>query len=92
MTGLIADYFPEEWRSWALNVSKCESNWYTAAANPTSSAAGLFQFLHGTWDWVSEETGAPPYDYGGVWEVNWQMINAAWLVQHAGPSQWECKG
>ncbi len=93
MTRLIAVYFPAEWRSWALRVSKCESGWLTNAKNPRSTAAGLFQFLRSTWDWVSENTGTPDYDSGGVWEVHHQMVNAAWLVDPAngGPSHWVCK-
>lgn len=93
MTRLIAAYFPEQHRVWALRVSRCESNWYTAAKNPRSSAAGLFQFLRSTWDWVAGETGTPSYDQGGVWEVHSQMVNAAWLVDpnNGGRSHWVCK-
>lgn len=35
-------------------IADCESNWYNLAANPRSSALGVFQFLNGTW----EETGS----------------------------------
>ncbi len=92
MAGLISIYFPERWQTWALKVSKCESTWLTTAKNPRSSAAGLFQFIRSTWDWVAGETGTPSYDQGGVWDVTHQMVNAAWLVQNGGPQHWVCKG
>jgi len=90
---LVEVYFPERWHDWAMRVSKCESNWLTNAKNPRSSAAGLFQFLRSTWDWVASETGTPSYDEGGVWEVHHQLVNAAWLVdpKNGGPSHWVCK-
>lgn len=91
MIDLIAAYFPAEYHTWALNVSKCESGWYTTADNPVSTAAGLFQFLRSTWDWVAGITGTASYDAGGVWDIDSQMRNAAWLVVNGGKQHWVCK-
>jgi hypothetical protein len=92
MVSLIAAHFAPEWQRWALTVSRCESGWLSNAKNPGSTAAGIWQFIRTTWDWVSTETGSPTYDAGGVWEVNWQMVNTSWLVENGGPQHWVCKG
>ena len=89
---LVEAYFPARWHDWAMQVSWCESRWTTNAKNRRSSAAGLFQFLRSTWDWVADHTGTPDYDSGGVWEVHSQLTNAAWLVTNEGPGHWVCKG
>ena len=91
MQTLISMHFPEEWHEWALNVSWCESRWYTRAENPRSTAAGLWQFLRSTWNWVAGETGTGSYESGAVFDAHANAINAAWLVQNGGPSHWVCK-
>lgn len=75
-----------------LAVSWCESRWNPAADNPHSPAAGLWQFVPNTWDWVAGETGSPSYRDGGVWDPEWSTINAAWLSDGGRDwSHWACK-
>lgn len=93
MQTLVAMHFPPEYRQWALDVSWCESRWYTRAENPRSTAAGLWQFLRSTWNWVAGETGTGSYESGAVFDAHAQAINAAWLVnpKNGGKSHWVCK-
>ena len=83
--------FPEEWVDWALRIISCESKGDPTAKNRRSSAAGLFQFLKRTWDWVAEETGSPTYREGGPYDAYWNIRNAAWLLDQGGPKHWQCK-
>ena len=50
----------EHWGALERLVSK-ESSWNPGAANPTSSARGLFQFLKSTWQGYITNRGGPPY-------------------------------
>lgn len=79
----IADLVDE-----ALYVMDCESSGEPFAENPKSTASGLFQFLDGTWDSVSNFTGETENAYHP--EAN--ISNAAWLVRHSvvdlGKSRW----
>ena len=79
---LIQQYFqPADWE-WALRVSYCESNWVSNAANPTSTARGLFQPLKGWW---GGEWGYPAFDpFDPVANTRF----AAWLYYEGGPSHW----
>ena len=88
---LVAAHFPASGVDWGLQIIACESQGDPLADNPRSSAAGLFQFLRGTWDWVSAETGAPAYDEGGPYAAYWNVRNAAWLFEHGGPRHWQCR-
>lgn len=88
---LVAAHFPDHAVDWGLRIVACESQGDPRADNPRSSAAGLFQFLRGTWDWVSVETGAPTYGEGGPYVPYWNVVNAAWLFEHGGPKHWQCK-
>jgi hypothetical protein len=83
--------FSADWADWALRIIACESRGDPDAKNRRSSAAGLFQFLRDTWDWVSESTGAPSYADGGPYHSLWNIRNAAWLLEHGGRSHWQCK-
>lgn len=77
---LVAQYFPEDQYWNALRVMACESRGTPTALNPTSDAAGLFQFLPGTWLIASKGAGfegADPYDP----EAN--IASASWLVQRS---------
>ena len=81
LRALVKAHFRSEWVDEALAVAWCESRYVPTAANPRSSARGLWQFLRGTWNRVSGYTGAPSYDSGGVFDPTWQAVNASWLVE-----------
>ena len=77
---LIERYFPPERVDEALAIVECESGGDPDATNPRSSAAGLFQFIDGTWAHASEQAGfagASPHDP----EAN--VAAAAWLVGYS---------
>ena len=77
---LVAAHFRAEHVDDALAVMACESGGDPNAANPTSSARGLFQFLQGWW---SGAWGYPAFDpYDPVANVE----AAAWLS--AGGTDW----
>jgi hypothetical protein len=70
----------------ALAVARCESGFNPSAKNPSSSASGVFQFLHSTWLTTS---------YAGYSPFNaWANIHAAYQVfSRDGYSwrEWECQ-
>lgn len=77
---LVERYFPPERVEEALAIIDCESGGDPNARNPRSGAAGLFQFVDGTWTHASEQAGfegAPPNDP----EAN--VAAAAWLVDYS---------
>jgi hypothetical protein len=91
---LVERYFPSELVTEALAIIDCESGGDPSARNPRSSAAGLFQFIDGTWEYASEQAGfagAAPDDP----EAN--VAAAAWLVEYSlgvgdGPwAHWTCR-
>lgn len=90
-TQLVQYHFPDEWVPWALAIMECESRGDPDAKNPRSTAAGLFQFLRSTWDWVNDYTGFPDYDTGAPYDPEMNVIQAAWLLENGGPSHWKCK-
>jgi len=72
----------------ARKVAWCESRYDGQAKNPYSTASGYFQFLDGTWEWV---TGlpAPARDYPytvqlEAWETLWDGVDGA---RHWAPSE-----
>jgi peptidoglycan hydrolase CwlO-like protein len=69
----------------ALCVAKLESNYDPSAVNPTSGAAGVFQFLPSTWDTMSAAAG-----WGGssVFGAEANVAVAAWTVSNYGWSPW----
>ena len=87
---LVAVHFPGDWVDWGLSIIACESRGNPNAENRRSSAAGLFQFVRATWDRVAAETGSPSYAEGGPFQPYWNVRNAAWLLEHGGPSHWQC--
>lgn len=87
---LVTVHFPRDWADWGLRIIACESRGNPDAENRRSSAAGLFQFVRATWNRVAAETGAPSYAEGGPLEPYWNVRNAAWLLEHGGPSHWQC--
>jgi hypothetical protein len=88
--GLVAAYWPDELVDDALSVIDCESNGDPNAVNPSSGAAGLFQFLPSTWDTAAPQAG---WDGADVSDPEANVATAYWLYsQFAEPwQQWNCK-
>ena len=85
---LVERYFAEERVAEALSIIACESNGDPSITNSRSSAAGLFQFISGTWEHASEQAG-----FGGASALDPEanVAAAAWLVDDsvsAGRSAW----
>jgi len=93
---LVEKYFPADRVDEALRVMACESRGNPNAKNPSSSATGLFQFLDGTWAWMSVMSG-----WGGYSRLDPEANTAvaAYLMDfsirsgHPGGAwgHWECK-
>ncbi len=77
---LVARYFPADRVDEALSVMKCESNGDPLATNRYSGAAGLFQFMPGTWAWSSEGAG---FAGASVYDPEANVASAAWLVDYS---------
>ena len=90
---LVVAYWPPELVEWALRIMACESGGNPSARNPSSSAAGLFQFLRSTWDrGPAPALGLGSYDSGAVYDPTLNVMAAAWLYANwGGASQWSCK-
>lgn len=54
---LVEQYFPAEYVEEAMIIMACESGGNPDAKNPNSTATGLFQFLDGTWAWMTVLSG-----------------------------------
>ena len=85
---LVERYFGDERVVEALSIIACESNGDPSITNSRSSAAGLFQFVSGTWEHASEQAG-----FGGASALDPEanVAAAAWLVDYsldAGRSAW----
>lgn len=87
---LVEAFFPEDQVDTAMRVMACESGGNPQAKNPTSTAAGLFQFLRGTWNWVADEIGLPRYRTGAPTDPVMATKAAVWLQQTGGWAHWEC--
>lgn len=86
---LVAAYFPSSEVERALCIMSHESGGNPGAANPSSTAAGLFQFLKSTWDgMVPSSVSGGSYDSGQVFNPEANVRSAAWLLSAAGWSQW----
>lgn len=87
--GLVAAHFPPSRVDEALVIIQCESNGDPAAINPYSGAAGLFQFLPGTWAAASVSAGVGSRS---VFDAEANVIAAAWLsgyYQSRGYDPWQ---
>lgn len=73
---------------WALRVIQCESGGDPNAANPRSSARGLFQHLHRVWPERAFEAGWPG---SSVYDPLANIAVGAWLYYEDGPSHWVCR-
>lgn len=87
--GLVAAYFPASEVDRALCVMAGESGGNPFAKNPSSTAAGLFQFLKSTWDdMVPGSISQGSYSSGAVYDPVYNIAAAAWLQGAIGWSQW----
>ena len=80
---LVAAYFPADQVDYALAVLWCESKGNPNAANPTSSARGLFQHLERYWPARSSSAGWAGYS---IFDPTANVAVAAWLS--AGGTAW----
>jgi len=97
---LVAEHFdPLGETENALLVMACESGGNPFAKNSNSTASGLFQFLHGTWDWMAGRNPETALFYDGRYEPSLNVLNAsklvAWSIENElsnGPwSHWTCR-
>lgn len=87
---LVALYFEPEDIEQALDIIRCESGGNPSAANPTSSARGLFQHLGSVWDERAADAGLPGAD---ILDPEDNIAVAAWLVYEGGGwSHWNASG
>lgn len=63
----------------------CESGYRPDAANPSSSAGGLFQYLSGTWSGVAPSYGMGNHSRFETWPAAWVGANH---IRDGGPSPW----
>ncbi|RPI20674.1 MAG: lytic transglycosylase domain-containing protein, partial [Actinobacteria bacterium] len=91
---VVAAHFDPHRVNEALVVIGCESGGDPEAGNRRSGAAGLFQFMRGTWEHVTEEAGLGDVSRR---EPEASIAAAAWLVTEseatgAGPwAHWSCR-
>lgn len=95
LASLVAKYWPSELQAWAMRIIECETGgtFDPYSYNPSSGAAGLFQFLRSTWDnGPAPALGLPSYWTGAPYNAEWNIQAAAWLYANwGGTSQWSCK-
>lgn len=86
---LVESYFPADQVDYALAVLWCESRGDPNAANPTSSARGLFQHLERYWPARSTSAGWAGYS---IFDPEANVAVAAWLsAGGTGWHHWTCK-
>lgn len=78
---LVAKHFRSEDVGRALEVIRCESNGNPRAANPISTARGLFQHLGSLWPARAARAGWPGAD---IFDPEANVAVAAWLVYEGG--------
>ncbi len=86
---LVEAYFLPQYVDDALNVAWCESKYDPDAANPTSSARGLFQHLGRYWPERSAQAG---WAGASILDPEANIAVAAWLSKGGSDwSHWVCK-
>jgi hypothetical protein len=86
---VVAAHFPADRVDEALAIIQCESGGDPGIVNPYSGAAGLFQFLPGTWAAASVSAGVGDRS---VFDGEANIIAAAWLSGYyasRGYSPWQ---
>lgn len=76
---VVAAYFAPDLVEDAMVIIECESNGDPEAVNPYSGAAGLFQFLPGTWAVASVKAGVGDRS---VFDGEANIIAASWLAEY----------
>ena len=90
---VVGQHFTGHEYDTAMSIISCESNFDPRAANPHSTARGLWQFLRGTWQWVQDDSGLVLDDWpDGPYDPVQATAAARWLKDAAGWTQWECYG
>jgi hypothetical protein len=69
---------------WAMRVAWCESRYHPNSVNSSSGAAGLFQFMPGTW-------AGSPFHAKSPFDPVANAQAAAWLYSTYGPQRWTCQ-
>jgi soluble lytic murein transglycosylase-like protein len=62
----------------------CESGLWPYAANPSSDATGLFQFMPGTFR-------STPFARFSIWDIHAQSLAAAWMHKNGRGREWACR-
>lgn len=87
--GLVSGYFPPSEVERALCIMGHESQGVPTAVNPSSGAAGLFQFIPSTWDnMVPDSIAGGSYASGAPFVPVANVASAAWLQGAEGWTQW----
>lgn len=87
---LVSLYFASDDVARALQIVQCESGGNPHAANPTSSARGLFQHLGSAWERRAADAGWAGAD---IFDPEANVAVAAWLVYEGGGwSHWNASG
>jgi hypothetical protein len=68
-------------RSQAMAIAYRESRYNYRATNSSSGAAGLYQFMSGTW-------AHTPYRHKSPYHPRWASLAAMWMWAHGGYSHW----
>lgn len=85
---IVETYFTSDLVEDALSIIDCESNGDPDARNGRSGAAGLFQFIRGTWAHASAQAG---FAGASPFEPEANIAAASWLVTYSldtGTSPW----
>ncbi|MCW2967809.1 MAG: Transglycosylase domain [Solirubrobacteraceae bacterium] len=68
-------------RSEAYAIAWRESRYNPHATNSSSGAAGLYQFMPGTW-------AHTPYRHHSAYSARWAALGAMWMWKHGYKSHW----